>query len=103
METAQDEGKYAIIKFLNGLGYILLEVEEMGTPRMYLVTVFNEASPNDWKHSLEGRDIDALFQHFIHTRDYDESKKPLIVQRLESCVRIKKFFHKDCKFILHLS
>ena len=94
----KNEASYAVVRFLNRIGLPVCEIDG----RFYTVKMFEEANQGSWKHSLEGKDISTLINSFVHINEMDDSQRPAVIQKLESCQEIKKFFHKDIKFVLHL-
>lgn len=89
---------YAVVRYLNKMGIPVLEING----KFYSVKMFDEASNSSWKHTLEGKDITALTQSFVHINELDQNQTQAVYQKLEASNNIKKFFHKDYKFILHL-
>ena len=95
---AKNAAAYAVIKYLNKMGIPVLEING----RFYSVKMFDEANSNSWKHTLEGKDITALSQAFVHINELDQNQTQAVYQKLDASPDVKKFFHKDYKFILHL-
>ena len=94
-----NNAKYAVVRYLNKLGFVVLEIDN----KFYQVKSFEEASAGSWKHSFEGKDIDDVVENFLHVNELDSSQRNAITQKLEGIQTSKKYFHKDYKFILHLS
>lgn len=95
---AKNAAAYAVIRYLNKMGVPVLEING----RFYSVKMFDEANQNSWKHTLEGKDITALTQSFVHINELDSNQVQAVYQKLDASSDVKKFFHKDYKFILHL-
>jgi hypothetical protein len=95
METTK-EVKSAI-KFLNKLGQRILEIEGS----FYVITTFEEAQATNWKHTLKGKNVDDIIANFINLGQNDVSQSAIIFQKITECQVVVKYFHKDCKFILH--
>lgn len=98
MENINNQSSYAVVRFLNRMGYPIVEIQN----RYYIVSLFEEASNNSWKHMLDGKDVTIVVNSFLHINELDESQRPAIIQKIESCPQVKKYFHKDIIFVLHL-
>jgi hypothetical protein len=97
MENSKDIK--SVIKLLNQIGYKIVEIEGC----FYSFTKFEEANSNNWKHTLEGKDIDDVIMSFINYNQSDSAQRSIIVQKIDACPNVHKYFHKDFKYILHLS
>jgi len=85
------------IKLLNKFGQRILEIEGS----FYVVSSFEEAQSTNWKHTLRGKNVDDIITNFINLGQNDVSKSSIILQKITECPIVVKYFHKDCKFILH--
>jgi len=96
MENSKDIN--SIIKYLNKLGYKILQIEG----NFYSISLFEEANQNNWKHTIEGKEINDLMETFVHLNVNDSSLKSVVINKIEECPIVHKNYHKDCKFIFHL-
>lgn len=92
------KGAYNVVEILNLIGYIVVEIDN----RFYTTKSFEEASNGSWKHSLEGKDVTNVIESYLHINPNDRNYNAEIIGKIDSLRDLKKFFHKDFKFILHL-